>query len=277
MPKRTRDRQLAKLAARRQAEKARLKRRRSIITGLIGVVVGLALLVVGIAWLSGKGTSAASSNSPTASANSPTVSASPSAGPSPCGSPTPPPSAGKEKPTFTAPPMTIDTSKTYTATFRTTCGDFTAQLLPKTATDSVNSFVFLADKGFYDGLPFHRIVQGFVIQSGDPKGDGTGGPGYDIPVTITKGETFSEPGVLAFAHSQVKGNESQFFITLAPEPSLDPSPTSKYTIFGNVTKGLDVVQTIGSVPTVAGPACPQGESCSPTEPVFILSVTINES
>jgi len=271
MPKRTRDRQLAKLAARRQAEKARLKRRRSIITGTIGVVVGLLLLVVGITWLSGRGTSAASSASPT-------VSATPSAGPSPCGSPTPPPGSTEKKPTFpSAPPMTIDTSKTYTATFKTTCGTFVAQLLPKTAPESVNSFVFLADKGFYDGLPFHRIVKGFVIQGGAPNGDPQGGPGYDIPVTITKGETFSRPGVLAFAHSQVKGNESQFFITLAPAPNLNPSAQGKYTIFGNVTKGLDVVQKIGSVPTVPGPACPQGESCSPTDPVFIQTLTINES
>jgi cyclophilin family peptidyl-prolyl cis-trans isomerase len=173
--------------------------------------------------------------------------------------------------------MTIDPSKAYTATFKTTCGTFEAQLLPKTAPEAVNSFVFLAGQGFYDGLPFHRIVKGFVIQSGDPKGDGTGGPGYDIPVTVTKGETFNAPGVLAFAHSQVKGNESQFFITLAPAPNLNPSSSGKYTIFGNVTKGLDVVKKIGSVPTVPGPACPAGESCSPTQPVFIVTLKIAES
>ena len=272
MPKRTRDRQLAKLAARRQAEKERQRRRRNIILGAAGVVVALILAVIGFKFLTRNTTTAASSVSPTA-----TASASTSAGPSPCGSPKPPAGAGQTKPSFSkAPPMTIDPNKTYIATFKTTCGTFEAQLLPKTAPAGVNSFVFLANKGFYDGLTFHRIVKDFVIQAGDPKGDGTGGPGFETPVTATKGSTFDAAGVLAFAHSGTGGNGSQFFVTLAPTPNLDPTPTSKYTIFGNVTKGMDVVQKIGSVPTVQGPACPPGESCSPTQPVFIVTLTVAE-
>jgi cyclophilin family peptidyl-prolyl cis-trans isomerase len=271
MPKRTRERQLAKLAARRHAEKARLRRRRNMGFGAAGIVVAMVLLVVGINLLKGPKTTAASSVTPSASST-------PSPGPSPCGSPTPPASASKTKPTFPkAPPLTIDQSKTYTATFKTSCGTFTAELLPKVAPVGVNSFVFLANKGFYDGLAFHRIVKGFVIQGGDPKGDGTGGPGYQTPVTVSKGEKFDAAGLLAFAHSGKGGNGSQFFVTLARAPNLNPSSQGKYTIFGKVTKGLDVVKSIGTVPTVAGPACPAGESCSPTEPIFILKVTIAET
>jgi len=231
------------------------------------LVVGLVVVTLGFL-LGNKPTAAAPSAPPTPSAS--TVS-------SPCGTPTPPKDSTKTKPTFAkAPSITIDPNKTYTATFVTSCGTFETQLLAKKAPQAVNSFVFLANKGFYNGLTFHRIVKGFVIQGGDPKGDGTGGPGYDTPVTVTKGSTFNAPGVMAFAHSSTGGNGSQFFVTLAPTPNLNPSATAKYTIFGNVTKGMAIVQKIGSVPTVSGPACPTGESCSPTEPVFILKVTVSE-
>jgi cyclophilin family peptidyl-prolyl cis-trans isomerase len=274
MPKRTRERQLAKLAARRHAEKARQRRRRNIGLGAAGVGVAAVLLVIGINLLTGPDSSTAAS-SPTAT---PSVSPSPSAGPSPCGSPKPPASASQKKPTFSkAPPMTIDLNKQYTATFKTSCGSFTAALLPRVAPFGVNNFIFLADQGFYDGLTFHRIVKDFVIQGGDPKGDGTGGPGYHFKIETSKDQTFDSAGLLAYANSGPDTNASQFFVTLAPEPNLDPSSQGSYTIFGDVTKGLDVVKKIGSVPTVAGPACPAGESCSPTQPVFILSVTINES
>ena len=260
------------LAARRQAERARQRRRRNLVLGAGGVVVAGLLLVVGINVFTG--------NSPSTAAGSlsPSASASASTGPSPCGTPTPPASAGQTKPTFAnAPPMTIDTSKTYTATFQTTCGTFTAQLLPKVAPIGVNNFVFLANKGFYDGLKFHRIVPNFVIQGGDPKGDGTGGPGYKFKIETSTSQTFDSAGLLAYANSGPDTNESQFFVTLAATPNLNPSANGSYTIFGKVTKGLDVVQKIGSVPTVAGPACAPGDPpCSPTEPIFILKVTIAE-
>lgn len=269
MPKRTRERQLAKLAARRQAEKRALQRRRNLIRGLIGGIAALVLIMVAAAVLLNR------SNSPAqAASKSPTASASSSVQPSPCGSPTPPPSAGKTKPQFkSAPEVTIDPSKTYTATIKTSCGTFSVDLFSKTATDSVNNFVFLADKGFYDGLVFHRIVSDFVIQGGDPKGDGTGGPGYDLPVTVTPGASFDAAGVVAYAHASTGGNGSQFFVTLGAQPSLDP-PQGKYTIFGTVKKGLDVVQKIGSVPTVPGP---DGSPSSPSEPIFIESIKITTS
>ena len=116
-----------------------------------------------------------------------------------------------------------------------------------------------------------------MIQGGDPEGVGTGGPGYETPVTVTKGSTFDSKGVVAFAHAAGGGNGSQFFITLAPTPNLNPSPQGEYTIFGNVTKGMDVVDTIGTFPTVNGPPCQTGEPCFPVQPVYINSVTIEGS
>jgi len=185
-----------------------------------------------------------------------------------------PPKADRPKPQFAGPPpLTIDPSATYTATIETSCGTIEAELLAKTATDAVNSFVFLAQQGFYDGQTFHRIAKKFVIQGGDPLGTGTGGPGYEFPVTTTDGFSFDGPGVLAYAHAQTGGNGSQFFITLAEAPNLDP-PNGQYTIFGSVTKGQDVLDAIASVPTVAGPS---GEPSQPTEAVYIDSVTIAES
>jgi cyclophilin family peptidyl-prolyl cis-trans isomerase len=277
MPNRSRERQLAKLAARRQAEAQRRRHRRNLILSLVAVVAGLALVVSGLVWWLGgsNGTTAATSASPTPS---PSPSASASIGPSPCGNPTPPADASQKKPSYkTAPPMTIDVNATYTATFETTCGSFTAKLLPKVAPQGVNSFVYLANQHFYDGLTFHRIVKGFVIQGGDPLGNGKGGPGYNFDIETSPKATFDAPGVLAYANSGPGTNGSQFFVTLASAPQLNPTASASYTIFGNVTKGMDVVQKIGSVPTVTGPACAGAtEACSPSDPIFILKVTINE-
>jgi cyclophilin family peptidyl-prolyl cis-trans isomerase len=266
MPSRARDRQLAKLAARRQAERRAARHRRNLVLGSIAGAAAVVALVAGaMLFFGGDEPSAAASATP---------SATPSVKTGPCPQTEAPAAASKTKPTFAEPPKdTIDPSKTYVATFETSCGTFSAELLAGTATDAVNSFVFLADKHFFDGLVFHRIVKGFVIQSGDPTGDGTGGPGYEIPVTVTKGSSFDAAGVLAFAHSSVGGNGSQFFVTLAPATNLDP-PNGKYTIFGNVTDGLGVVEKIGRTPTVAGPS---GEESSPTYPIYILKVTIAES
>jgi peptidylprolyl isomerase len=182
-----------------------------------------------------------------------------------------PAKADKPKPQFAGPPpLTIDPSVTYTATIETSCGTIEAELLAKAATEGVNSFVFLAQQGFYDGQTFHRIAKDFVIQGGDPLGTGTGGPGYEFPFTTTEGVSFDGPGVLAYAHAQTGGNGSQFFFTLAAAPNLDP-PNGQYTIFGSVTKGQDVLDAIAAVPTVAGPS---GEPSQPTEAVYINSVTI---
>ncbi|MDP9328309.1 MAG: peptidylprolyl isomerase, partial [Actinomycetota bacterium] len=262
--KRARDRQLAKLAARRQAERRRQQRRRSRIVGAISVVAVIGLGATAFAMLTDDG-------SPKASAT-----------PTPSSSTTEdlckgkaPKAAGEKKSTFDkAPPMTIDPKATYIATMKTSCGTVEMELYPDVAPIGVNSFVFLARQGFYDGLTFHRIVADFVIQGGDPTGDGTGGPGYQFDNEVSKKVTFDDGGILAYANSGPGTNGSQFFITLAPAPNLDPTPSASYTIFGKVTKGMDVVQHIGALPTTAPPG--SNEASLPTQPVYIDSITIEE-
>lgn len=137
------------------------------------------------------------------------------------------------------PEMTIDTSKRYTAVVKTERGDITLELRPDLAPEHVNSFVFLANEGFYDGVTFHRVVPDFVAQAGDPTGTGSGGPGYNL-----EAEFNSEPfvrGVLGMARSQDPNSAgSQWFITLGDAPNLN----NQYTLFGTVTDGMDVVDCI---------------------------------
>jgi|SRR5581483_7171303 cyclophilin family peptidyl-prolyl cis-trans isomerase len=142
-----------------------------------------------------------------------------------------------------APPMTIDPNKTYRATIETGKGNIVVDLFPKDAPQHVNNFVFLARAGFYNGLTFHRYEPGFVIQGGDPLGNGTGGPGYTIPPEIKR----THPaGALAMARrggppETTPSSGSQFYITLAPTPNLDGA----YTSFGQVTpESMAVVMKI---------------------------------
>jgi len=141
-----------------------------------------------------------------------------------------------------APPMLIDKSKTYTATFKMAKGgEFVIQLYPDKAPITVNSFVFLARQGYFDGTTFHRVLQGFMAQGGDPTGTGSGGPGYEF---VYEGSDlkFDKAGVVAMANTgpATPTNGSQFFITFGPTPSLDGG----YTIFGQVISGMDVVNGI---------------------------------
>jgi len=137
------------------------------------------------------------------------------------------------------PPMTIDPSKHYTATIQTAKGNIVIELFPKVAPQTVNSFVFLSRAGFYDGLTFHRVVPGFVIQGGDPEGTGMGGPGYTLPAEFSDVKHIT--GTVAMARaSDPNSAGSQFYITLAPTPNLN----GKYTVFGQVREGMDVVQSI---------------------------------
>jgi peptidyl-prolyl cis-trans isomerase B (cyclophilin B) len=142
-----------------------------------------------------------------------------------------------------APPMTIDAKKSYVATLTTSKGNIVVALDASAAPQTVNNFVFLANQGFYDGLTFHRVVQGFVIQGGDPLGTGTGGPGYTVPAEIKLPHV---EGAIAMArlgdqqNPQRASSGSQFYITLAPTPNLDGA----YTAFGKVTLGMDVVKKI---------------------------------
>ncbi len=138
------------------------------------------------------------------------------------------------------PPMTIDTSKQYLATVKMAKGgEFVIELYPKKAPITVNSFVFLANQGFYNGVTFHRVIDGFMAQGGDPTGTGTGGPGYEF-VNENSDLTFDKAGVVAMANAGPNTNGSQFFITFGPQPSLNGG----YTIFGQVISGMDVVNGI---------------------------------
>ncbi len=159
------------------------------------------------------------------------------------------------------PPMTIDTSKSHTATFELEKGaQFTVQLFAAEVPNTVNSFVFLAREGFYDGVTFHRVIPGFMAQGGDPTGTGTGGPGYRFDNEFHPDLRHDGPGILSMANSGVRGgqgtNGSQFFITFGPTPALDGlnpdgSPkdcsaprTSCHSVFGAVRDGMDVVSAI---------------------------------
>lgn len=142
---------------------------------------------------------------------------------------------------YEAPPeMTIDPSKHYYATIKTEKGDIFVQLFADVAPIAVNNFVFLAKEGFYDGTTFHRVIDGFMAQAGDPTGTGTGGPGYTFADEFSQGVVFDRPGLLAMANSGPDTNGSQFFITFAPTDWLN----YRHTIFGEVVEGMDVLDKI---------------------------------
>jgi cyclophilin family peptidyl-prolyl cis-trans isomerase len=162
------------------------------------------------------------------------------------------------------PPMVIDPNKQYTATIQTTKGDIVVELFAKQAPLTVNSLVFLAQNKWFDGVPFHRVLDGFVAQTGDPTGTGLGGPGYQFGDEISPDLKFDAAGVLGMANSGSGTNGSQFFITLAPQTNLD----GKYTIFGRVVEGMDVVNALTKRDPSQGGTLPT--------PDTILSVTIQE-
>jgi cyclophilin family peptidyl-prolyl cis-trans isomerase len=183
--------------------------------------------------------------------------------------PTPTPTEGKTMQWPNPPPMTIDQNKQYAATIKTNYGDIVVQLFPKDAPLTVNNFVFLSRQGFYDGVKFHRVVNGFVIQSGDPTGTGAGNPGYKFADEVVTRDYIA--GTLAMANSGANTNGSQFFITLG---NLTGRLQKDYTIFGLVSGGFDVVQNIGNVPVKANPRT--GELSLPTVDVYINSISIEE-
>lgn len=182
-----------------------------------------------------------------------------------CGSNT---EGGKAMQWTSPPPMSIDQGKEYQATIKTNLGDIVVQLFPEDAPIAVNNFVFLARQGFYNGVKFHRVMKGFVIQGGDPTGTGYGGPGYNFSDEEVTRDYIA--GTLAMANSGANTNSSQFFITLA---DLSGQLAKKYTIFGIVTGGFDVVQKIGDVPVTK---TANSELSLPTVDVHIDSITIKE-
>jgi len=139
-----------------------------------------------------------------------------------------------------APEMTIDTTKQYLATVKMAKGgEFVIQLFPDKAPITVNNFVFLARDGYFDGVTFHRVLEGFMAQTGDPTGTGGGGPGYQFENEVSDLE-YDREGVVAMANAGRNTNGSQFFVTFAPVPL----EAYDYTIFGQVISGMDVVKSI---------------------------------
>ena len=161
--------------------------------------------------------------------------------------------------------MTIDPENRYVAVMNTNKGAIVIELLAKEAPKTVNNFVFLARDGFYDGVIFHRVIKDFMIQGGDPRGTGTGGPGYSFEDEFDSSIVFDSPGLLAMANSGPNTNGSQFFITVVPTPHLN----NLHTIFGRVILGQDVADAI-SVVSASGQA-------KPAEDVVIHNIKIQET
>ena len=163
------------------------------------------------------------------------------------------------------PVMVIEPRAKYTATIRTNKGQFTVELFAAQAPVTVNNFVFLAQDGFYDRVIFHRVIEGFMIQGGDPTGTGAGGPGYRFQDEIVPALVFDRSGILAMANAGPGTNGSQFFVTVAPTPHLNGA----HTIFGRVTTGQEVVDAISVVPT--------GQGNRPLQPVVIQGIGITKT
>jgi cyclophilin family peptidyl-prolyl cis-trans isomerase len=163
------------------------------------------------------------------------------------------------------PSMTIDASKTYIATVKTERGDFKIKLRPDLAPHHVNSFVFLAKDGYFDHVTFHRVIPGFVAQTGDPTGTGGGGPGYTIPLEVANTIPYAR-GVVGMARaSDPNSAGSQWFVTYGGASSLN----GQYTTFGEVTEGMEVVDCITSRDPSRNPNAAPGDK--------IVSITIDES
>ncbi|MCC7118108.1 MAG: peptidylprolyl isomerase [Anaerolineales bacterium] len=161
------------------------------------------------------------------------------------------------------PPFTVDTAKNYVATLHTEKGDIVIQLFAKQAPLAVNSFLFLSRENWFNNVSFHRVIPGFVAQSGDPSGTGWGNPGYFFKNEYSD-LTFDAPGMVAMANSGPDTNGSQFFITFAPAPDLN----GKYTIFGRVISGLEVAEQLTPRNLAENPNAPSGDK--------IISVEIKE-
>jgi cyclophilin family peptidyl-prolyl cis-trans isomerase len=180
------------------------------------------------------------------------------------------PTPGKSKTYTTAPAMSIDINKTYRATMVTSKGTMKFSLFAKETPITVNNFVFLSRAGFYDNTVFHRIIKGFMIQGGDPQGNGMGGPGYrfaDEPVA----RDYTR-GTLAMANAGPNTNGSQFFIMHA-----DYGLPKQYVIFGTIDAGdTESMKTLDAIASTPVGSSGSGEQSSPLEKVTVLSVTIEE-
>ena len=279
MPNTSRDRHLAKNAERRRIARQQAKRNRNTALAVGGAIALILVAVVVLGILNrNDGTVAASPST--------SISVGGGKGPTQAGTvdPQPPPqktvacgadvpaAATKPKPQFDRAPTVneaLDKDTEYTAVLHTSCGDVTIALDRKAAPKTVASFVFLAERGYFDGTYVHRVVDSIdVVQGGDPTGSGGGGPGYSIPDELTGTQHYA-PGTIAMANAGAGTGGSQFFLITGPDgANLDANPA--YTIFGSITEGLDVAQQINALmPTNDG-----SYDGPPTKAVYLDKVTI---
>ena len=189
--------------------------------------------------------------------------------PTACGAETPEPLTPMQ---FDAPDnMGIDPSTPVRVTMSTSCGDIEIELEPAIAPETVNSFVFLATEGYFDGTVFHRVIPGFVAQGGDPTATGTGGPGYTIPDEFPPPGVGYDRGVLAMANAGPGTTGSQFFIVVE-DTELPP----QFAIFGRVVDGFDVLERLQEVPLGISPVSPDPVASTPLETIYFNGITIDE-
>jgi len=162
------------------------------------------------------------------------------------------------------PPLTVDPDASYRAVVETEHGSFVIDLFPEIAPLTVNSFIYLAENGWFDGITFHRVIPGFVAQTGDPSGTGYGNPGYLFSTEISSELVFDREGLVAMANSGGESNGSQFFITYAEAPDLNGG----YTIFGEIVEGMDIVRNLAPRNADNGADLPPGD--------LLISVTIEK-
>jgi cyclophilin family peptidyl-prolyl cis-trans isomerase len=285
VPKNTRNRHLAKQHQRRQAERMQAQRRKQLRTIAIALVIALlGSLGVFIAFTAGDepapaatgGTGATGETGlePTGAPGSETGTVDPQPGPQQvaCGAEQPK-AAQRPKPQFSAPAQVIEEGRSYTAEIQTSCGTIVVELLAEQAPETVNSFVFLAQEGYFDGQRIHRLDTSIdVIQGGDPTATGSGGPGYSIPDELTGDEAYG-PGVFAMANAGPDTGGSQFFLVTGEDGhALDDQ--GAWTIFGNVVDGLDVAKQIQGLDIQDPAAGIAGQQ--PAEAVYLEKVRILE-
>jgi cyclophilin family peptidyl-prolyl cis-trans isomerase len=266
--KRQRKKENARMAREaRESEAKKRKRNRTIRNGVIAVAV-FAIAIGVITYLQGRNNNKSNVAVSPTTTSTPTTVATNTKG---CDT-TKPPSSAKDQ-SQSAPAMKINPAKTYTAVISTSCGDMKVDLDAKNSPKGVNNFVFLARQGFFDGLSWHRVAKDFVIQGGDPKGDGTGGPGYS---TVTELPKDGYPlGTLAYAKTSdapAGSAGSQFFIVTSDRPASLEQKTNgsyQYGAFGRVVSGLPVLEKLASFAPASGDG-------APTQPIYIKKVTITE-
>jgi cyclophilin family peptidyl-prolyl cis-trans isomerase len=270
VPSDKRARQRAAREARLAAEAKQKKRRRQIRNGVLVVVA--AGVIVGIAFAVSSGGNGSKSTATTTTTKPSSAQAAADSAAVKGGCPANPATVVNHQKYSAAPPMTIDTAKTYTATVTTTAGPFTIALDPKTAPKTVNNFVFLADKGFFNCNTFWRVVPQEFVQTGDPTGVGTGGPGYTIPDELpVKASPQYPPGSVAMGNTGAPNSGgSQWFVVIGGTyANLQPA----YSLFGQVTSGMPVVDQIGA----DGNPKPSANGVPPKVIERILKVTIATS